>query len=403
MPVKLDLGFMTFDLRDIPAYARRAEELGVGALWSAETKHDPFLPLAVAAANTSRVQLGTAIAVAFPRSPMILAHTAWDLQKASRGRFVLGLGTQVKAHNERRFSLKWEPPGPRLREVVLALRAIWDCWQDGAPLDFRGQSYRFDLMTPFFNPGPIEHPRIPIYIAAVNPYMAQMAGEICDGLHVHSVPQRRSTSARCSIRRSRRACAKSGRSRKDFTFRASTMVVVGDDAGRARAQPAGRQAADRLLRLDADLPGRAGRPRPRPPGAETPRQEPRGRLAGHGRFDQRRDTRSLRGDGHWDTLAGKLRERYEGICDRTQLYPAFQPSRLRRCARLRARRPRVKEEQTEGQGLARIDLAGALERVAARREVEDGGREETGEPVDDVAHRHDADGLALASTSGTVR
>ena len=176
MSVKLDLGFMTFDLREIPTYSRRAEELGVGALWSAETKHDPFLPLAVAAANTSRIQLGTAIAVAFPRSPMILAHTAWDLQKASGGRFVLGLGTQVKAHNERRFSLKWEPPGPRLREVVLALRAIWECWQRGAPLDFRGQSYRFDLMTPFFNPGPIEHPRIPVYIAAVNPYMAQMAG-----------------------------------------------------------------------------------------------------------------------------------------------------------------------------------------------------------------------------------
>ncbi len=158
MSVKLDLGFMTFDLREIPAYARRAEELGVGALWSAETKHDPFLPLAVAGANTSRVQLGTAIAVAFSRSPMILAHTAWDLQKASGGRFVLGLGTQVKAHNERRFSVKWEPPGPRLREVVLALRAIWD--------------------------------------------PAVEAG-----------------------------LAKSGRSRKDFTFRASTMVVVGNDAG----------------------------------------------------------------------------------------------------------------------------------------------------------------------------
>jgi probable F420-dependent oxidoreductase, MSMEG_2256 family len=184
--LKLDLGFMSFDLREIPAYARRAEELGVGALWSAETKHDPFMPLAVAAANTTRVQLGTAIAVAFPRSPMIMAHTAWDLQKVSGGRFVLGLGTQVKAHNERRFSLKWEPPGPRLREVILALRAIWDAWQHGTPLNFRGQSYRFDLMTPFFNPGPIDHPRIPVYIAAVNPYMARMAGEICDGLHVHS-------------------------------------------------------------------------------------------------------------------------------------------------------------------------------------------------------------------------
>ncbi len=196
MSLKLDLGFMTFDLREIPAYARRAEELGVGALWSAETKHDPFLPLAVSAANTARVQLGTAIAVAFPRSPMIMAHTAWDLQKVSGGRFVLGLGTQVKAHNERRFSLKWEPPGPRLREVILALRAIWDAWQHGTPLNFRGQSYRFDLLTPFFNPGPIEHPRIPAARSAT--------------VSTCTPSTARSTCARCCIRPWRRGCARRG-------------------------------------------------------------------------------------------------------------------------------------------------------------------------------------------------
>jgi probable F420-dependent oxidoreductase len=325
MPVKLDLGFMTFDLRDIPAYARRAEALGVGALWSAETKHDPFLPLAVAGANTSRVQLGTAIAVAFPRSPMILAHTAWDLQKASRGRFVLGLGTQVKAHNERRFSLKWEPPGPRLREVVLALRAIWACWQDGAPLDFRGRSYRFDLMTPFFNPGPIEHPRIPIYIAAVNPYMAQMAGEICEGLHVHSFHSAKYL--RDVLHPAVEAgLAKSGRSRKDFTFRASTMVVVGDDAGELERS---RQAVKQQIAFYAST------------------RTYQAVLAVHGldHLVPRLHAKSLEGDWRgmadlisdetldhfavtagWNTLAGKLRERYDGICDRTQLYPAFQPS-----------------------------------------------------------------------------
>src|SRR5262249_32323241 len=227
MSLKLDLGFMTQDLREIPAYARRAEELGVGALWSAETKHDPFLPLAVAAANTTRAQLGTAIAVAFPRSPMIMAHTAWDLQKVSCGRFGLGLGTQVKAHNERRFSLKWEPPGPRLREVIEALRAIWDSWQNGTPLNFRGKSYRFDLMTPFFDPGPIEHPHIPVYIAAVNPWMARMAGEICDGLHVHSfhTPKYLREAIHPAVEEGLRI---SGRTRKRFVFRASTMVVLGD-------------------------------------------------------------------------------------------------------------------------------------------------------------------------------
>src|SRR4026209_1801374 len=115
--------------------------MGFGAVWSAETRHDPFLPLAGAAGTPRRVGRGTAMPIAFPRSPMVLAHIAWDLQKASGGRFSLGLGSQVKAHNERRFSMPWEPPGPRIREVVQALRAIWDCWQGGAPLDFRGRSY----------------------------------------------------------------------------------------------------------------------------------------------------------------------------------------------------------------------------------------------------------------------
>ena len=325
MSVRLDLGFMTFDLREVPAYARRAEELGVDALWSAETKHDPFLPLAVAASNTTRIQLGTAIAVAFPRSPMVLAHTAWDLQKASGGRFVLGLGTQVKAHNLRRFGITWEPPGPRLREVVLALRAIWECWQRGGPLDFRGRSYRFDLMTPFFNPGPIEHPRIPVYIAAVNPYMAQMAGEVCDGLHVHSFhsPKYLREVIHPAVEV---GLGKSGRPRNEFTFRASTMVVVGDDADEREQN---RRAVKQQIAFYAST------------------RTYQAVLAVHGldHLVPRLHAKSLDGDWQgmadlisdetldhfavtatWDTLASKLRERYDGICDRTQLYPAFQPS-----------------------------------------------------------------------------
>src|ERR671937_305092 len=176
---------LTHDLTSIPDYARKVEALGYDCLWSAETQHDPFLPLAVAATVTSRIKLGTSIAVAFPRSPMILAHICWDLAKASGGRFILGLGSQVKGHNERRFSVKWEAPAPRMREIVQALRAIWDCWQNGAKLNFRGQFYRFDLMTPFFNPGAIEHPHVPVYVAAVNQAMCRVAGEVCDGLHVH--------------------------------------------------------------------------------------------------------------------------------------------------------------------------------------------------------------------------
>ena len=325
MSLKLDLGFMSFDLREIPAYARRTEELGVEALWSAETKHDPFMPLAVAAANTARVQLGTAIAVAFPRSPMIMAHTAWDLQKVSGGRFGLGLGTQVKAHNERRFSLKWEPPGPRLREVILALRAIWDAWQHGTPLNFRGQSYRFDLMTPFFNPGPIEHPRIPVYIAAVNPYMARMAGEICDGLHVHSFhsPRYLREVLHPAVEEGLHA---SGRTGKDFTFRASTMVVMGDTEEELERN---RLAVKQQIAFYAST------------------RTYQAVLAVHGldHLVPRLHAKSLEGDwkgmadlisdetldhfavtATWETVGARLRERYAGICDRTQLYPAFQPS-----------------------------------------------------------------------------
>jgi len=223
--MKLDVGMLTHDLQSIPGYARKVEALGYDCLWSAETQHDPFLPLAVAATVTSKIKLGTSIAVAFPRSPMILAHISWDLAKASGGRFILGLGSQVKGHNERRFSVKFESPAPKMREVVLALRAIWDCWQNGTKLDFKGQFFRFDLMTPFFNPGPIEHPRVPVFIAGVNPTMCRVAGEVCDGLHVHpfNSPKYLRELVRPAVEEGR---ATSGR--KDFTYVTSSFVVVGD-------------------------------------------------------------------------------------------------------------------------------------------------------------------------------
>lgn len=322
--MKLDIGLMTFDLSAVADYARRAEDLGFGAIWSAETRHDPFLPLAVAATATRRIGLGTAIAVAFARSPMILAHTAWDLQKASGGRFVLGLGSQVKAHNERRFSVPWEPPGPRLREVVAALRAIWACWQEGTPLTFHGRSYRFDLMTPFFNPGPIADPRIPIYLAGVNPQMCRIAGEVADGLHVHSFHSARYL-RECVHPAVQEGLNRAGRSRADFTFRASTMVVLGDteDERRRRARAVKQQIAFY---------------------ASTRTYQPV--LAAHGLEDltPRLHARSLAGDwegmtdligddtldlfavsGPFEEIGDRIRERYRGLYDRTQLYPSFQP------------------------------------------------------------------------------
>jgi len=165
--------------------ARDAVAMGYDGFFSAETQHDPFFPLVLAAATRSDLELGTAITVAFPRSPMVVAMTAWDLARMSHGRFLLGLGTQIKPHIVRRFSTVWDSPGPRLREYILSLRAIWDTWQNATPLSFQGEFYQFSLMTPFFNPGPIPNPDVPVYIAGVGPHLSRLAGELCQGFHVH--------------------------------------------------------------------------------------------------------------------------------------------------------------------------------------------------------------------------
>jgi probable F420-dependent oxidoreductase len=165
---------------------RAAEAIGLDGLWTAETKHDPFLPLVLAAHESLRLQLGTSIAVAFGRSPATVAYTSWDLARMSGGRFILGLGTQVRAHVERRFGLEWpDSPTAKLREFVGAVRAFWRAWQQGENLNFRGDYYKLTLMTPFFNPGPIDHPDIPVYLAGVNAAMIRTIGEVGDGLHVH--------------------------------------------------------------------------------------------------------------------------------------------------------------------------------------------------------------------------
>ncbi len=172
-------------LPTITALARTAESIGAAAVWTPETGHNSFLPLVLAAEHTQQIQLGTAVAIAFPRSPMITAQIAWDLAAYSGGRFVLGLGTQVKAHIERRFSTPWDAPAARLRDYIAALRAIWASWQTGERLNYRGTHYQHTLMTPFFSPGPIKYPDIPIYIAGVNTGLAHLAGAVCDGFHGH--------------------------------------------------------------------------------------------------------------------------------------------------------------------------------------------------------------------------
>lgn len=193
--MKLDAALPPTHLQSVPEIARAAEAMGFAALWTTETQHDPFLPCALIAEHTQKMELGTAIAVSFARSPANLAYTAWDLAAQSSGRFILGLGTQVKAHIERRFGMPWpESPVAKLREQIAAIRAFWDCWQNGTKLDFQGEYYKLRLMSPFFNPGPLQLPspsrrgaggEIPIYIAGVNTGLAKLAGETCQGFHAH--------------------------------------------------------------------------------------------------------------------------------------------------------------------------------------------------------------------------
>ncbi len=226
--MKFDVTIMPDDLNVVPELARTIEAMGFDGIWTPETAHNPFLPLSLAATSTERVSLGTAIVVAFPRSPMVTAYTAWDLAAQSGGRFILGLGTQVKAHIKRRFSTEWGRPAPRLREYILAMRAIWQAWQHNEPLDFRGEFYQHTLMTPFFAPGRIAFPDIPVYIAGVNARLCQVAGEVCDGFHVHpfhTVDYLRQQ----IIPNIELGASRGGRTRADVTLNCAIFVVTGAD------------------------------------------------------------------------------------------------------------------------------------------------------------------------------
>jgi probable F420-dependent oxidoreductase len=221
---------ISLDLARSAEDARRAESLGYDGVLTPETGRDPFFPLLLGAEHTQRISLGTAVAIAFPRSPMVSAQIAWDLQRYSGGRFLLGLGTQVKGHNVRRYGTPWDsPPGPRLREYILMVRAIWDCWQNGTKPNFRGEHYEFTLMTPFFNPGPIEHPHIPVYISAVNVYNCRLAGELCDGLRLHAfnTPKYMHDVILPAVEA---GAKRAGRAMKDVDIAGLGFIITGKDA-----------------------------------------------------------------------------------------------------------------------------------------------------------------------------
>src|SRR5215467_750258 len=217
------------DWREAQRAARDAESAGYDAVMSVELGHDVFAPLAAAALATQRVELTPSVAVAFPRSPTVLASQAWDLQANSRGRFVLGLGSRVKGHNERRFGIAWSAPAPRLREYVQALRAVWRCWETGGKLDFRGEHYRLTLMTPDFSPEPTGLPMVPVTIAAVGEAMLRVAGEVCDGVRLHPLCSRRYLEE-VALPRLEEGMRRSHRRRANFDIFGGGFVVTGGDA-----------------------------------------------------------------------------------------------------------------------------------------------------------------------------
>jgi len=315
----IDASLPPTTLSHIPATARAAEALGFNALWSTETLHDPFLPGPLVAEHTQHLNFGTAVAIAFARSPATLAYTAWDLAQASGGRFILGLGTQVKAHIERRFGMPWpESVVDKLREQIGALHAFWNTWQNGEPLNFRGEYYKLSLMSPFFNPGPIKAPQIPIYIAGVNTGLGRLAGEVADGFLVHPFHTPRYLNE-VMLPAIEQGLARSGRSRKNVKISVTAFVVTSPDESEFVRQQIAFYASTPSYRPVMSLHGWE---------AEA---EQLSALAAHGKWGEMPGLINDEMLGTFATLVdasglkAALTERYSGVADRLALYIPFVP------------------------------------------------------------------------------
>jgi probable F420-dependent oxidoreductase len=317
--MKFDATLVVHDLSQVPALARFAEKAKFDGLWTFETAHEPFLPLALAAEHSQRLSLGTSIAVAFARSPAVLAYIGWDLARFSQGRFIMGLGTQVKGHNERRFGVKWEKPVEEMREVILAMRAIWDCWQNQTPLNFRGEFFKLNLMTPFFSPPPHDYANIPIFTAGVNPRMCQLAGELCQGFHAHPLHTARYL-REVVVPNIESGLSKSGRQRETIELSSSVFVIPSDDP---------KQAVDYELDVCRQIAFYASTPAYRPVFEIEGWGEVAGRLkrlAAHGQWNdmpalitgEMLDAFALRGS--WAELPKKILQKYTGLLDRVSYY-----------------------------------------------------------------------------------
>ena len=313
--MKVD-GGIGWELDKVGAQARELEEMGYSGLLTAETGHDPFLPLVIAAQATSRVDLATGIAVAFARSPMTLAHVGHDLNAASRGRFALGLGSQIRAHITRRFSMPWSQPAARMREFILAMRAIWANWHDGTPLRFTGKFYAHTLMTPFFTPTNTEFGPPRVLLAAVGPLMTEVAGEVADGIIVHAFTTEKYL-RETTLPALERGFAKASKRRADFEVRYPCFVVTGRDerelaqAGAATKQQIAFYGSTPAYKRVLDSIG-VGELQ-----TELNAMSKQGRWAEMGGLvtDDMLDAFAIVGPP--EEIAGRLRARYGDIIDRT--------------------------------------------------------------------------------------
>ena len=326
--MKVDGGLISTNLAEIPARARALEAAGYDGGVTAEIASDPFLPLALAAEHTQRLELMTSIAVAFARNPMLLANVGHDLNAYSKGRFILGLGSQIQPHIAKRFSMPWSHPAARMREFILAMRAIWSCWNEGDKLDFRGEFYRHTLMTPFFNPGPNPHGTPKVFLAAVGERMTEVAGEVADGILLHGFTTERYV-REVTMPALERGWARAGKQRGDFELSGPMFVVTGTNE---EEYEAARRGTKQQIAFYGSTPAY------------------RGVLELHGWGDLQGDLNRLSKQGEWaqmgelvddeilgafavtgepEEIPAKMLDRYGDVVDRISFYAPYKSDRER--------------------------------------------------------------------------
>jgi probable F420-dependent oxidoreductase len=319
--MKIDGPFYA-QLGDAAAEARRLAAIGYDGVYTLEGSWDPFLPLVVASEHAPTLDVATGIAVAFPRNPMHLAYQAWDLQRFSAGKFLLGIGPQIKTHIEKRFGIAFNPPATRMREYILALKAIFDCWQNGSDMNFQGEFYRHTLMTPMFNPGPLECGPPPVLLGALGPRMTEVAGEVADGLVVHPFNSMPFIEER-ALPAVHRGLEKSGRERGDFILQINAIVITGETE---QERLAAKESVKSLLGFYASTP--AYRP-PMEAVGYGDLQPEMNRLSKEGRWDELGEriddnfVEAFATSGEPGDIAGKLLDKYGAHADRLAIYAPY--------------------------------------------------------------------------------